>query len=118
MADAELERTTISIDFGHAEGKFVAVGEVVTFDGFLQVYHESDDEEPENEAEGKLLPRVQVGEVLGWKDITATERFSQRPPRYTEASLGTPSRRIGHRPSFDLRAYHPNHPEPRVCREG
>ena len=87
MADAELERTTISVSINQAEGKFVAVGEVVTFDGFLQVYHESSDDENENEAEGNLLPRVQTGEVLTWKDITATERFSQRPPRYTEASL-------------------------------
>ena len=87
MADAELERTTISISVSGSTEKFVATGEVVVFDGFLQVYHESLDEENEKESENGLLPSVHLNDLLTYKEITATERFSQRPPRYTEASL-------------------------------
>ncbi len=87
MADAELERTTISIGFGDAKERFVAVGEVVTFDGFLHVYMESQDDENENEQENGLLPPVKLNEKLSLKEVVATERFTQRPPRYTEASL-------------------------------
>lgn len=87
MADAELERTTISVNIsGHTE-KFVAVGEVISFEGFLQVYMESNDDEGEKEQENGLLPPVKLNEVLTMNDIVATERFTQRPPRYTEASL-------------------------------
>lgn len=87
MADAELERTTISIGIGKMKDKFLATGEVVKFDGFLHVYRESADDEGEGEQENGLLPAVQVKDVLGVQEITATERFTQRPPRYTEASL-------------------------------
>lgn len=87
MADAELERTTISVCINNKKEKFVAVGEVITFDGFLQVYRESFDDENEKEQENGLLPPVQLHEVLSLNDIVATERFTQRPPRYTEASL-------------------------------
>ena len=87
MADAELERTTISVGIGGKKEKFVATGEVITFDGFLQVYRESFDDENEKEQENGLLPPVTLNEVLSMKDIVATERFTQRPPRYTEASL-------------------------------
>ena len=88
MADAELERTTITINIGNnREEKFVTTGEVVVFDGFLHVYMESQDEDSENETENGLLPVVKENEVLTVKDITSTERFTQRPPRYTEASL-------------------------------
>ena len=87
MADAELERTTISVSIGGVSEKFVATGEVVVFDGFLQVYHESTDDENEKEQENGLLPRVELNEVLQMQEITATERFTLRPPRYTEASL-------------------------------
>ena len=87
MADAELERTTISVSIGGVSEKFVATGEVVVFDGFLQVYHESTDDENEKEQENGLLPRVELNEALQMKEITATERFTLRPPRYTEASL-------------------------------
>ena len=86
MADAELERTTISVCINNKKEKFVAVGEVITFDGFLQVYRESFDDENEKEQENGLLPPVQLHEVLSLNDIVATERFTQRP-RYTEASL-------------------------------
>ncbi len=87
MADAELERTTISIGIGDKKEKFVAVGEVIAFDGFLQVYRESSDDEGEKEQENGLLPPVSLHESLVLKDMVATERFTQRPPRYTEASL-------------------------------
>lgn len=87
MADAELERTTIAVSIDNKKEHFVAVGEVITFDGFLQVYRESFDDENEKEQENGLLPPVQLNEVLTLKDIAATERFTQRPPRYTEASL-------------------------------
>ena len=87
MADAELERTTISVSIGGMTERFVASGEVVVFDGFLQVYKESTDDENENETENKLLPRVNLHEELRMQGIVATERFTQRPARYTEASL-------------------------------
>ena len=87
MADAALERTTISVGIGGMKEKFVAVGEVITFDGFLQVYRESYDDENEKEQENGLLPPVRLNEVLTLKEMEATERFTQRPARYTEASL-------------------------------
>lgn len=86
MADAELEKTVANINISNAEGMFVATGEVIKFDGFLRVYMEgSDDEQTENES--GLLPPMRVDEVLPMQEIIATERFTQRPSRYTEASL-------------------------------
>ncbi|MBP3519440.1 MAG: type I DNA topoisomerase [Parabacteroides sp.] len=87
MADAELERTTISVGISGQTERFVAVGEVISFEGFLQVYMESNDDDGEKEQENGLLPPVKLHETLSLKDIVATERFTQRPPRYTEASL-------------------------------
>ena len=87
MADAELERTTISVGISGQTERFVAVGEVMSFEGFLQVYMESNDDDTEKEQENGLLPPVKLHETLSLKDIVATERFTQRPPRYTEASL-------------------------------
>ena len=87
MADAELERTTISVGISGQTERFVAVGEVISFEGFLQAYMESNDDEVEKEQENGLLPPVKLHEILSLKDIVATERFTQRPPRYTEASL-------------------------------
>ena len=87
MADAELERTTISVGISGQTERFVAVGEVISFEGFLQVYMESNDDDTEKEQENGLLPPVKLHETLSLKDIVATERFTQRPPRYTEASL-------------------------------
>ncbi|MDR0574034.1 MAG: type I DNA topoisomerase [Tannerella sp.] len=88
MADAELERTVITINVSSKKDeKFVASGEIVMFDGFLHVYMESIDEDSENELENGLLPPVKENEALSMKEIAATERFTQRPPRYTEASL-------------------------------
>lgn len=87
MADAELERTTIHIGLDNLKEKFVATGEVIKFDGFLQVYMESSDDDNENDQSSGLLPSVNRNEKLTLESIVATERFTHRPPRYTEASL-------------------------------
>ena len=88
MADAELEKTTIDITISDSTHAFVAQGEVVTFDGFLKVYRESSDDDEQQDAElGHLLPPLSNGQELMRREITATERFSQGPQRYTEASL-------------------------------
>ena len=88
MADAELEKTTIDITISDSTHAFVAQGEVVTFDGFLKVYRESSDDDDQQDAElGHLLPPLSNGQELMRREITATERFSQGPQRYTEASL-------------------------------
>jgi DNA topoisomerase-1 len=87
MADAELEKTTISVSFPGWKDKFQATGEVIVFDGFLQVYRESMDDENEKEQENGLLPAVNLNDILVLDEVKATERFTQRPPRYTEASL-------------------------------
>ncbi|NDW18931.1 type I DNA topoisomerase [Dysgonomonas sp. 216] len=86
MADAELEKTTVNIGSPVTDLKFQAVGEVIKFDGFLHVYLEGTDEENDEKDEA-LLPPMKEKESLNMKEITATERFTQRPPRYTEASL-------------------------------
>lgn len=86
MADAELEKTSIYINISGNEHKFVASGEVIVFDGFLKVYMESSDDESDAENES-LLPLMKKGEALEPSEIVAQERFSQKPPRYTEASL-------------------------------
>lgn len=87
MADAELERTTVTINIPNETSKFVATGEVIKFDGFLRVYLEDTDDEQVEKDETGLLPQVSVKEKLNLTETTATERFTQRPPRYTEASL-------------------------------
>ncbi|WP_298649659.1 type I DNA topoisomerase [uncultured Proteiniphilum sp.] len=86
MADAELERTTADISISNSDGKFVANGEVIKFDGFLRVYLEGTDEENGENEEG-MLPPMKEGEQLTMLETNATERFTQRPPRYTEAAL-------------------------------
>lgn len=86
MADAELERTTVNISASDVEGKFGITGEVIKFDGFLRVYLEGTDEE-QTENETGLLPPIKSGETLTMQETTATERFTQKPPRYTEAAL-------------------------------
>ena len=87
MADAELEKTTAVITLSGMSETFVATGEVVTFDGFLRVYRESYDDESEADDESRLLPPLKKGQELDAKRIVAQERFTQHPPRYTEASL-------------------------------
>ncbi|MFA8298637.1 MAG: type I DNA topoisomerase [Hyphomicrobiales bacterium] len=86
MSDAQLEKTTITIEGNNIQQSFIAKGEVVVFDGFLKVYLESSDDESSEEKKG-ILPKVDVSEKLGVNKIDATERFSLNPPRYTEASL-------------------------------
>ncbi|MBI3753225.1 MAG: type I DNA topoisomerase, partial [Deltaproteobacteria bacterium] len=86
MSDALLEKTTATISISTAEDKFVAQGEVLKFEGFLKVYLEGKDEEDEENAEG-ILPPLKIGEKLSSREITATERFTHHPPRYTEATL-------------------------------
>ena len=85
MADALVEKTVVNISISGHEESFVATGEVTVFDGFLHVYRESTDEE--NNPDTAILPAVSKGETLQPLEITATERFTQHPPRYTEASL-------------------------------
>ncbi len=89
MAEAETEKTTITIGMTGSTETFATAGEVVTFDGFLKVYREStdDDAAAAADADGTLLPPVKVGQSLQRSTITATERFTQHPPRYTEAGL-------------------------------
>ena len=87
MADAELEKTTATISISKSGEVFTAVGEVIKFDGFLRVYRESYDDESEQEDESRLLPPLKKGQKLEYGPIVATERFTQRTPRYTEASL-------------------------------
>jgi len=86
MSDAQLEKTTVTIAVSNATQKFIAEGEVLKFDGFLKVYFESSDEEPEEDVSG-LLPPIEKGMPLTYSNIMATERFTHYPPRYTEASL-------------------------------
>ncbi|MDR2651662.1 MAG: type I DNA topoisomerase [Prevotellaceae bacterium] len=87
MADAELEKTIINIKISNDKEKFQSVGEVITFDGFLKVYMESNDDDNENTETTGLLPALVAGQTVVRKEITATQRFTQQPPRYTEASL-------------------------------
>jgi DNA topoisomerase I len=86
MADAEIEKTTISIDMNNSPVKFSAIGEVITFDGFLKVYMESTDVE-NGDDERYVIPAIKKGNPLYYNSITATQKFTMPPPRYTEASL-------------------------------
>ena len=115
MADAELEKTTVTIriengelgmenydmsaggsqgaqsnhnsQFSTLNSQFIAQGEVVKFDGFLKVYHESSDDDEQPQEESHLLPPLKEGQELTRREISATQRFTQGPQRYTEASL-------------------------------
>ena len=87
MADAQLEKTTININIGNTSEKFVATGEVVSFDGFLKVYLESTDDEEHAEDSSHILPALKEGDELQRREILATEKYSLAPARYTEASL-------------------------------
>ncbi|MBQ9417211.1 MAG: type I DNA topoisomerase [Bacteroidales bacterium] len=96
MADAEMEKTEIKIDFTptppvsasspFAGMHFGCTGEQVKFDGFLKVYIEGSDDEGEDESE-RLLPRMPEGTLLALDRCEAAEHYTQHPPRYTEASL-------------------------------
>jgi DNA topoisomerase-1 len=88
MADAELERTTATIAISTNPRTMTASGEVIKFEGFLKVYMESkDDDDSEDEESGKVLPPLNVGQVLNLDQLSATQTFSRHPARYTEASL-------------------------------
>ena len=87
MAESEIEKTVVTIDIDGQEEKFIADGEVVTFDGFLKVYHESTDDENQDNEGSNTLPALSAGDHLERKTITSTEKYSQGPVRYTEASL-------------------------------
>ena len=87
MADAQLEKTIITINVDNSEYKFMASGEVVTFDGFLKVYTESTDDDNTGTEHSTLLPVINEGDILEQQEIISTERYSQGPSRYTEASL-------------------------------
>ena len=86
MADAEIERTTVEITPSTRSEHFTATGEVIKFDGFLRVYIEGRDDADSDDASA-TLPPISKGRVLEAASVTATERFTQQPPRYTEASL-------------------------------
>jgi DNA topoisomerase-1 len=86
MSDAQLEKTIAHIQVSTVPQEFQASGEVIKFEGFLKVYLESSDEEEEEEGES-ILPLMNKGEALGFKQMLATERFSKPAARYTEASL-------------------------------
>src|SRR5690606_4584978 len=86
MSDAKVEKTTITIGMSSSASTFTATGEVVLFDGFLKVYIESYDTSA-TEDEKTILPRVDRGMGLTAETITALQRFTSPPPRYTEASL-------------------------------
>ena len=88
MADAELERTTIDVAVSGRDELLVATGEVIKFDGFLKVYFEStDDESANHDEEMAMLPKLAVGQHMTALEVAATQRFTQQPIRYTEASL-------------------------------
>lgn len=86
MADADVERTTVTLNISGSDQTFVAQGEVVKFDGFLKVYIESsDDNNPDEQT--AILPALSVGDNVTATEVTATQRFTQQPVRYSEASL-------------------------------
>lgn len=87
MSDALLEKTTVTIDISTGKEKFIASGEVIIFDGFLKVYMESTDEDGNGWGGQMNLPPVRAKDILYPSLIQATEKFSPRPPRFTEASL-------------------------------
>lgn len=86
MADAEIEKTTVDIKPSTRTENFVAQGEVVKFNGFLKIYKEGSDDAMAEMPEG-MLPAMKKDDAMGLADLTAAERFTQHPPRYTEASF-------------------------------
>lgn len=86
MSDAQLERTIATIGISTTSENFIAQGEILRFEGFLKVYMESTDDE-ENEEQSGMLPPIKKGQLLNMQEISAVQRFTHHPPRYTEASL-------------------------------
>ena len=87
MADAELEKTVITIGGDKISEKFTSEGEQILFDGFLKLYLEGKDDEQDDESENQLIPSIPDRESMDAIEISATQRFTQKPPRYSEASL-------------------------------
>ena len=87
MADAEIEKTTVSITAPKLEGEFTVTGETVKFDGFLRVYRESRDDDSNDSQETQGLPEFKKGQALEFSQISAYERFTQHPQRFNEAAL-------------------------------
>ena len=87
MVPAELDRTQIVIDLSRRSEQFVATGEVVRFDGFMRLYSESVDEDQQQDGEGGILPKMEIGSEVIATTITASERYTQAPSRYNEAAL-------------------------------
>lgn len=87
MVDAEIEKTTVDISVSTRDEHFTANGEVIKKEGFLKVYIEGNDDDAADAADSGLLPRMTEGETLTAESITAAERYTLQPPRYTEASL-------------------------------
>lgn len=89
MSDAQLEKTVATIKISTTPEKLIASGEVIKFEGFLKVYLEDTDDEPEDEESGNkgLLPPLNIGELLNLLELKGKETFSRPAPRYTEASL-------------------------------
>lgn len=86
MADAQLERTNVSIAVSSSDKQFVATGEVLLFDGFLKVYMESVDDDS-NEENAAILPPIEIGMPLEFGKMEAQQRYTRHPSRYTEASM-------------------------------
>ncbi|MBO4724304.1 MAG: type I DNA topoisomerase [Bacteroidaceae bacterium] len=87
MADAETEKTTVSITAPKIDGEFTVTGETVKFDGFLRVYRESRDDDSSDSQETQGLPEFKKGQALEFSQISAYERFTQHPQRFNEAAL-------------------------------
>lgn len=87
MADAELERTIVTIGISKAKEKLVSTAEIIVFDGCLKLYLEGTDDEDENDENSKLLPPLETGQLLDLQILKARQTFTKPPPRYTEASL-------------------------------
>ncbi|HNY05722.1 MAG TPA: type I DNA topoisomerase [Candidatus Egerieousia sp.] len=87
MADAELEKTVITIGGDKISEKFTSEGEQILFDGFLKLYLEGKDDEQDDKSENQLIPNIPDRESMDAIEISATQRFTQKPPRYSEASL-------------------------------
>jgi len=87
MSDARLEKTVAMIEAGSTGEMLVARGEVLQFEGFLKVYRESTDDEGDEETQSSMLPPLKTGQILDLLEMVASERFTQHPPRYGEASL-------------------------------
>ena len=87
MADAEIEKTTVSITAPKIDGEFTVTGETVKFDGFLRVYRESRDDDSNDSQETQGLPEFKKGQALEFSQISAYERFTQHPQRFNEAAL-------------------------------